>query len=111
MLSRSGRRRRTIPRLRSIIWCHSKWILTAIIAGVLVQDPAKDNPEPQLRVEAPPAAITRPEEHQSTLQPARWPNDKLTIANLGHSTLLMNFFGVRVISDPSLFERVEVRLG
>src|ERR1700737_3931505 len=40
------------------------------------------------------------------LEPAKWPEDGLTIANLGHSTLLMNYFGVRVISDPTLFERV-----
>lgn len=51
-------------------------------------------------------------EHQSpTIQPSRWPDDRLTIANLGHATLLMNFFGVRMISDPSLFERVGLNLG
>jgi hypothetical protein len=38
--------------------------------------------------------------------PASWPNHELTIANLGHAILLMNFFGVRVLSDPSLFPRV-----
>lgn len=40
------------------------------------------------------------------LQPAKWPATALTIANLGHATLLMNYFGVRVISDPTLFQRV-----
>ncbi len=40
------------------------------------------------------------------LEPASWPNDSLTIANLGHSTLLMNYFGVRVLTDPAVFERV-----
>jgi L-ascorbate metabolism protein UlaG (beta-lactamase superfamily) len=40
------------------------------------------------------------------LDPARWSDDALTIANLGHATLLMNFFGVRLITDPSLFYRV-----
>src|SRR3974377_231297 len=43
--------------------------------------------------------------------PASWPNDRLTIANLGHATLLMNFFGVRVISDPALMNRVGVSMG
>jgi L-ascorbate metabolism protein UlaG (beta-lactamase superfamily) len=38
--------------------------------------------------------------------PASWPNDRITVSNLGHATLLMNFLGVRVITDPSLFERV-----
>jgi len=40
------------------------------------------------------------------LEPASWPNSSLTIANLGHAALLMNFFGTRVITDPSLFSRV-----
>src|SRR5260370_22986619 len=42
----------------------------------------------------------------AALEPAKWPEDELTIANLGHSPLLMSSFGVRVISDPTLFERV-----
>jgi L-ascorbate metabolism protein UlaG (beta-lactamase superfamily) len=40
--------------------------------------------------------------------PAAWPNDRITVANLGHATLLMNFLGVRVLTDPSLFDRVGV---
>ena len=40
------------------------------------------------------------------LEPASWPDNSLTIANLGHATLLMNFFGTRVLSDPTLFSRV-----
>ena len=39
-------------------------------------------------------------------QPALWADDELTIANLGHASLLMNYFGVHVLSDPSLFPRV-----
>jgi len=38
--------------------------------------------------------------------PASWANDRITISNLGHATVLMNFMGVRVITDPSLFDRV-----
>ncbi|HKV56474.1 MAG TPA: MBL fold metallo-hydrolase, partial [Candidatus Binataceae bacterium] len=45
------------------------------------------------------------------LNPVLWPNDSLTLANLGHATLLMNFFGVRMISDPSLFQRVGLDMG
>ncbi|HVN27596.1 MAG TPA: hypothetical protein VMT64_03880, partial [Candidatus Binataceae bacterium] len=37
---------------------------------------------------------------------ANWTNDRITLSNLGHATLLMNFMGVRAISDPSLFDRV-----
>jgi L-ascorbate metabolism protein UlaG (beta-lactamase superfamily) len=40
------------------------------------------------------------------LDPASWPDSSLTIANLGHASLLMNYFGTRVIADPSLFSRV-----
>jgi len=40
------------------------------------------------------------------LDPARWSDQNLTIANLGHSTLLMDWFGTRVISDPTLFNRI-----
>jgi len=45
------------------------------------------------------------------VHPASWPDDRLTIASLGHAALLMNYFGVRVISDPTLFERIGLRLG
>ncbi len=38
--------------------------------------------------------------------PASWPDDALTIATLGHATVLMNYFGTRVLSDPSLNARV-----
>lgn len=40
------------------------------------------------------------------LKPANWSNDALTIANLGHATLLMNYFGVMVLTDPTLFNRI-----
>jgi L-ascorbate metabolism protein UlaG (beta-lactamase superfamily) len=38
--------------------------------------------------------------------PVSWPDDALTIANLGHAAVLMNYFGVRVLTDPSLYDRV-----
>jgi L-ascorbate metabolism protein UlaG (beta-lactamase superfamily) len=73
---------------------------------------AKHEIEPALRVGVSPVTLARPIQHRAAaLEPARWPSDALTIANLGHSTLLMNFFGVRVISDPSLFEQVGLTLG
>jgi L-ascorbate metabolism protein UlaG (beta-lactamase superfamily) len=43
---------------------------------------------------------------QKPLNPSSWPSDALTIANLGHATLLMNYFGVSVITDPTLFKRI-----
>lgn len=39
-------------------------------------------------------------------KPASWRDDALTISNLGHAAVLMNFFGTRVLSDPSLYDRV-----
>lgn len=44
------------------------------------------------------------------LHPAAWPDRTVTIADLGHSTLLMNWYGVRVLSDPTLFNRVGLSL-
>jgi L-ascorbate metabolism protein UlaG (beta-lactamase superfamily) len=83
-----------------------------MLAGALMQLSAKGNIQPGAATDGSPAARVRSRQpHPVVLQPVRWPNDTLTIANLGHSTLLMNFFGVRVISDPSLFERVGLSLG
>jgi L-ascorbate metabolism protein UlaG (beta-lactamase superfamily) len=84
----------------------------ALLAGALTQCRTKHEIEPAARADASPAALARPgPRHATALESASWPDDALTIANLGHATLLMNFFGVRVISDPSLFERVGLRLG
>ena len=49
------------------------------------------------------AATSRP-------HPEEWPNDRLTAAWLGHSTVLLNFFGVTVLTDPVLFSRIGIRL-
>src|SRR5262245_4115368 len=40
--------------------------------------------------------------------PASWPDNAITLAWLGHATVLINFFGVRVLTDPSLFPRIGV---
>jgi L-ascorbate metabolism protein UlaG (beta-lactamase superfamily) len=45
------------------------------------------------------------------LHPERWSDRTLTIADLGHSALLMNWYGVRVLSDPTLFNRVGLSVG
>ncbi len=42
--------------------------------------------------------------------PRSWPNDRLTAAWLGHSTVLLNFFGVTILTDPVLFPRCGIRL-
>ncbi|HVA84479.1 MAG TPA: MBL fold metallo-hydrolase [Candidatus Binataceae bacterium] len=45
------------------------------------------------------------------LHPERWSDRTLTIADLGHSALLMDWYGVRVLSDPTLFNRVGLSIG
>lgn len=41
-----------------------------------------------------------------SLHPAAWPKDAITVGWLGHATLLIDYLGVRVITDPTFFHRV-----
>ena len=43
--------------------------------------------------------------------PLTWRNDGLTLAWLGHATVLLNFLGVNVLTDPALRARVGVNIG
>lgn len=43
--------------------------------------------------------------------PGNWSDNALTMAWLGHATVLINFFGVRLLTDPVLFPRIGVDLG
>jgi len=38
-----------------------------------------------------------------------WPNDQITMAWIGHSTVLVNFFGTWILTDPVFSERVGIR--
>lgn len=38
--------------------------------------------------------------------PSLWKDDEINIAWLGHSTVLINFFGTKILTDPVLYERV-----
>jgi len=40
--------------------------------------------------------------------PSVWPDNAITLAWLGHATVLINFYGVRVLTDPALFPRIGV---
>ena len=42
--------------------------------------------------------------------PAEWPNTGLTAAWLGHATVVMNFFGTWLITDPALANRIGIRI-
>jgi L-ascorbate metabolism protein UlaG (beta-lactamase superfamily) len=43
-------------------------------------------------------------------EPAKWSDARLTLAWLGHATVLINFFGIKILTDPVLFPRVGIRL-
>lgn len=38
--------------------------------------------------------------------PRTWSDDEITVAWIGHATVLINFFGTRIITDPVLLERI-----
>lgn len=44
-------------------------------------------------------------------EPGRWSNSQITGAWLGHSTVLLNFFGLWIITDPVLASRCGLRFG
>ena len=44
-------------------------------------------------------------------QPSTWSDNKVTLAWLGHSTVLLNFYGIRILTDPALGRRVGISLG
>ena len=44
-------------------------------------------------------------------EPASWPDDGVTAAWLGHSTVLINFFGVNILTDPVLGARAGLGFG
>jgi L-ascorbate metabolism protein UlaG (beta-lactamase superfamily) len=43
--------------------------------------------------------------------PSTWVDNAITVAWLGHATVLINFYGVRILTDPTLFARIGVDLG
>ena len=50
-----------------------------------------------------------PAPHKPT--PATWSDNAVTLAWLGHATVLINFYGVRILTDPALYPRIGVDLG
>ena len=49
------------------------------------------------------SAFTKPE-------PLRWNDAQLTAAWIGHATVLINLFGIKILTDPVLFPRIGIRL-
>lgn len=54
---------------------------------------------------APPQQQTPPQQ-QHRPRPAEWSNTDITLAWIGHSTVLINFYGLTILTDPILFDRV-----
>lgn len=46
-----------------------------------------------------------------TPSPLDWNSNQITASWLGHATVLINFFGVNIITDPVMFRRVGVQFG
>jgi L-ascorbate metabolism protein UlaG (beta-lactamase superfamily) len=42
--------------------------------------------------------------------PLTWNDAKVTAAWIGHATVLINFFGIKILTDPVLFPRIGIRL-
>ena len=43
--------------------------------------------------------------------PEKWSDNAITATLLGHSTVLLNFYGVKIITDPVLFSRIGANFG
>jgi L-ascorbate metabolism protein UlaG (beta-lactamase superfamily) len=43
-------------------------------------------------------------------EPLRWNDGEVTAAWIGHATVLINFFGIKILTDPVLFPRIGIRL-
>jgi L-ascorbate metabolism protein UlaG (beta-lactamase superfamily) len=41
---------------------------------------------------------------------SKWNDARVTAAWIGHATVLINFFGVKILTDPVLFPRIGIRL-
>jgi L-ascorbate metabolism protein UlaG (beta-lactamase superfamily) len=42
--------------------------------------------------------------------PATWSDAQVTLTWLGHATVLINFLGIKILTDPALFPRIGIRL-
>src|SRR6266540_2290786 len=43
-------------------------------------------------------------------EPSKWNDSQVTAAWIGHATVLINFFGIKILTDPVLFPRIGIRL-
>src|SRR5213594_2350353 len=43
-------------------------------------------------------------------EPLKWNDARVTAAWIGHATVLIDFFGMKILTDPVLFPRIGIRL-
>jgi L-ascorbate metabolism protein UlaG (beta-lactamase superfamily) len=43
--------------------------------------------------------------------PAKWSDNRVTLGWIGHSTVLINFYGINILTDPAFGKRVGISLG
>ncbi len=55
--------------------------------------------------------LDEPEPAPARPDPASWSDNAVTMAWLGHATVLINFYGVWIATDPALLPRVGLSLG
>ena len=41
-------------------------------------------------------------------EPSSWKDDEINVSWIGHATMLINFYGTIIITDPVLYERIGV---
>jgi L-ascorbate metabolism protein UlaG (beta-lactamase superfamily) len=56
-------------------------------------------------------ALTPPAPAPVTPRPASWSDAELTIAYLGHASVLIDFAGTAILTDPAFFDRIGIRVG
>jgi L-ascorbate metabolism protein UlaG (beta-lactamase superfamily) len=73
--------------------------LAAAPLGVRAEGTRRSRWDLLLHDEPPAPAPHRPD-------PSAWDDDRLSVTWIGHATVLINFYGVRIITDPVLFEKI-----
>ena len=56
-------------------------------------------------------AFRNPTQAPHQPKPGEWVDNAVTLAWLGHSTVLINFYGLRILTDPAFFPRIGVDAG
>jgi L-ascorbate metabolism protein UlaG (beta-lactamase superfamily) len=79
---------------------------SAALAGTVASVQSSTNPTMRfLRERA--AELVKPSFATKFIpNPSAWDNNKITASLLGHSTILINFEGVNILTDPVLFPRI-----